>query len=335
MNGRERFRETMAYGSPDRVPYLEEGLRDDVIDAWRRQGLPEGIDPAGIFTFDRREEIATDLDPLPALRRWPTSAAELNTLEKRLDPADRRRLPEDWIALRQRLAAGQRIRMLRVHRGFFIAMGVGDWQRFETVMLLLTEKPAFVAEYMALYGRFAAALADRVLAQTRVEAALFSEPIGGNDGPLISPAMYTRFVLSSYAPLLAVLRRHRVETVVFRTYANARILIPHLLAAGFNCLWACEVNIDAMDYRRLRREFGRGLRFIGGIDLDVLRRGKAAIRRELEERVAPLVADGGYVPLADGRVRPDMPYDHYVYYRERLQALVHEAAGGEGGWRGS
>ena len=29
MNGRRRFAETMAYGSPDRVPYLEEGLRDD------------------------------------------------------------------------------------------------------------------------------------------------------------------------------------------------------------------------------------------------------------------------------------------------------------------
>ena len=91
--------------------------------------------------------------------------------------------------------------------------------------------------------------------------------------------------------------RFEVETIIFQTYANARILIPSILRWGFNCLWACEVNIEAMDYRSLRKEFGRDLRLIGGIDLDALRQNKAAIRREVEEKVPPLIADGGYVPL--------------------------------------
>ena len=78
-----------------------------------------------------------------------------------------------------------------------------------------------------------------------------------------------------------------------------------------------------MDYRNLRREFGRDLRLIGGIDLDALRRDKEAIRREVEEKVPPLVADGGYVPLADGRVRSDVPYENYVYYRTLLQKITH------------
>jgi uroporphyrinogen decarboxylase len=77
-----------------------------------------------------------------------------------------------------------------------------------------------------------------------------------------------------------------------------------------------------MDYRDLRREFGRDLRLIGGIDLDTLRRDKEAVRREVEEKVPPLVADGGYVPLADGRVRADVPYENYVYYRELLQKVT-------------
>jgi uroporphyrinogen decarboxylase len=96
-----------------------------------------------------------------------------------------------------------------------------------------------------------------------------------------------------------------------------------MLKWGFNCLWACEVNIEAMDYRELRREFGRDLRLIGGIDLDTLRRDKEAVRREVEEKVPPLVADGGYVPLADGRVRSDVPYENYVYYRELLEKVTH------------
>ena len=48
---------------------------------------------------------------------------------------------------------------------------------------------------------------------------------------------------------------------------------------------------------------------------------KTAIRREIEEKVPPLIADGGYVPLADGRIRSDVPYENYVYYRELLQKV--------------
>jgi hypothetical protein len=77
-----------------------------------------------------------------------------------------------------------------------------------------------------------------------------------------------------------------------------------------------------MDYRDLRREFGRDLRLIGGIDLDALRRDKETIRREVEEKVPPLVADGGYVPLADGRVRADVPLENYVYYRKLLEQVT-------------
>jgi uroporphyrinogen decarboxylase len=151
---------------------------------------------------------------------------------------------------------------------------------------------------------------------------VFSEPIGGNDRPLLSPATYDELVLGSYEPVLEVCRRHGVEHLILRTYANARVLIPPLLDRGFTCLWACETDTREMDYRHLRREFGRDLRLIGGIDLDVLRAGEDAIRRELEEKVPPLLADGGYIPLADGRVREDVPFSSYVLYRRLLAEIT-------------
>jgi uroporphyrinogen decarboxylase len=134
--------------------------------------------------------------------------------------------------------------------------------------------------------------------------------------------MYEDFVLSNYESLLALLKQHRVETIIFRTFANSRLLIPSILKRGFNCLWACEVNTDAMDYRDLRREYGRDLRLIGGIDLDVVHRDKDSIRREIEEKVPPLLAEGGYIPLADGRVREDVPFENYVYYRRLLETVT-------------
>ena len=123
-------------------------------------------------------------------------------------------------------------------------------------------------------------------------------------------------------PILDVLRRHSVDIPILRTYANARQLVPVLMEHGIDCLWACEVNTEAMDYRALRKEFGKELRLIGGIDLDVLREGKDAIRREVEEKVPPLLEQGGYVPLADGRVRQDIPFENYVYYRELLEKVT-------------
>lgn len=322
MNSRERFRETMRYGRPDRVPYFEEGIRDEVLKAWQKQGLPRDANLSQMFPSDQRDEILVDLEPLPKLKRWPTSRPELEALRRSLDPDDHRRLPSQWPKRVRAWQTRDHVLMLRVHRGFFLSMGVHDWGRFTEVVRLLIDDPAFVREAMAIQAELAAGLAERVLGEVEIDGAVFTEPIGGNDGPLISPRMYEEFVLTSYKPVFDVLSRHGVETIVFRTFANSRILIPSILKWGFTCLWACEVNIEAMDYRELRREFGRDLRLIGGIDLDALRRDKEAIRREIEEKVPPLVADGGYVPLADGRIREDVRFDNYVYYRRLLEKVT-------------
>ena len=100
-----------------------------------------------------------------------------------------------------------------------------------------------------------------------------------------------------------------------------KVLIPSLLKWGIDVLWACEVEQSVMNYPALRREFGQDLKLIGGIDLDALREGKAAIRKAVE-LVAPLVDEGGYIPLADGRVRSEVPFENYVYYRELLSKLT-------------
>src|SRR5271157_758499 len=258
----------MRFGKPDRVPYFEEGIRREVLRVWRKQGLGRGADISMLFPSDRREELEPDVDPIPQITRWPASLSELAVLRKSLDHRDDIRLPADLAVHVKAGKARDYPLMLRVHRGFFLAMGVRGWNRFKELIELLIYDPQLVRESMLIQGEFAARLTERVLQMVDVDAVVFSEPIGGNDKPLISPGMYEEFVLKSYEPVLAVIRQYGVETIIFRSYANARILIPSILKWGFNCLWACEVNIEAMDYRDIRREFGRDLRLIGGIDLD-------------------------------------------------------------------
>jgi uroporphyrinogen-III decarboxylase len=175
---------------------------------------------------------------------------------------------------------------------------------------------------MRIQGEFSAQIAERVLKDAEIDAAVFTEPVAENRGPLISPKMYEDFVLKSYEPVLAVLRRYRVDTVILLTFANIRSLLPSIVKWGFNCLWACEGPQKDMDYREVRREFGRDLRLIGGIDLDVLRLDKESIKREIHEKVPTLLEDGGFIPLADGRVRKDIPLGNYLYYRRLFEDVT-------------
>ena len=326
MTPRQRFRETMRYGRPDRVPYFEEGIRTEVIQAWRRQGLPHCCEPGRLFPSDRWERVRLDLDPKPTPARWPTDLTGAAEMVRRLDPTDKSRLPKRWKRRVRQWQKRDHVLLLYVHRGLFLTLGVRDWNRFEEVMRLLVCQPDVAGRIMQIQAEFAAELFEKVLAQVEVDAVVFSEPIGGNDRPLISPRMYEQIVIASYAPLLRLFTRHHVETIIFQTFSNAQILIPALLEHGINCLWACEVNIDAMGYRRIRNEFGRDLRLIGGIDLDTLRLGKEAIRREIEDKVPPLLADGGYIPLADGRVREDVSFENYSYYRQLLGQMIESHA---------
>ena len=322
MNSRQRFLETMQYGTPDRVPYFEEGLREEVLNHWRRQGLSSAADLQARFPSDHRERIEINLEPIPRIKRWPTTLSDLDKFRKHFRLDERRRLPRKWKQQAPAWRTRDHVLMLYVHQGFFLSMGVRDWHRFHEVILQTMDAPDLVQKIMQMQGELAARLTERLLSQVEIDAAIFSEPIGGNDRPLLSPDMYEAFVLKSYTPLIDVLKHHGVPVIIFQTYANAALLIPSVLKWGLNCLWACEVNEEAMDYRRLRSKFGKQLRLIGGIDLDALRQGKDAIQKEVETKVPQLLRQGGYVPLADGRVREDVPIENYIFYRQLVREIT-------------
>ena len=322
MNSRERFRETVDYGQPDRVPLFVEGIRDEVIDSWRSEGMPSGKSLAELFKSDGRVEITPELEPRLSFWQWHAAGSDLTILQQSLDPADPSRLPSDWQDRVRTWSEQSNTTMLRVHRGLYQTLGVTDWQGFADVNYLLSDDPKLVQEILEIQANFAARLVQRILSEIDVDAAVFSEPISDNNGPLISPKMFNTFGYISYKPLLEVFRNSGVRTIIFRSYANARILVPVVLKWGFNCLWACEENFGDMDYGVIRREFGRELRLIGGIDVDVLRQDRRSIRREVVEKVPSLLADGGFIPLADGRIRANVPYDNYVFYRSLLEQAV-------------
>ncbi len=314
MTNRQRFHEIMHFGKPDRVPCLNEGIRKEVIKTWYRQGLSKRENISDLFKTDPSYEID--------LESFSTLYEKLSFLRQQFNSEKLIRYLINWQKMIRLWRKKDHILFLVVHRGFFLSMGVHTWRNFTEVISLLIDDPEFVRETLNTQGEYTAKLVGKILKNIDVDAIIFSEPIGGNEGPLISPTMYGEFVLKSYKPILDVVNKYGIDTIILRTYANIRILIPSILNNGFNCLWACETNSTDMDYRELRKEYGRDLRLIGGLDLDALRHDKATIRKEIEEKVPPLIASGGFIPIADGRVRKDIPFENYLYYRHLLTQII-------------
>jgi uroporphyrinogen decarboxylase len=89
-------------------------------------------------------------------------------------------------------------------------------------------------------------------------------------------------------------------------------LIPIWIESGINTCDPVEVAAgnDIVD---LRRKFGRGIAFLGGVDKRAIARGGAAIEAEIA-RIAPVVETGGYIPGCDHGVPPDVSWPDFVRY---------------------
>ncbi len=316
----------MAYQTPDRPPLFEEGLRDDVLARWQSEGIESADRLREMVSYDLRERITLDLGPHPQLPTPVPCDSDAETLRRSLDPMDPSRLPEDWTDCTDRWLSRDAVLEVWAHSGFFLTQAADVWDRVHRILLLSHDEPERVRMVMEAVAACAVGLIKRMPKAIEVDMAIFSEPISGPDRPLLGPRMYRELALSTYRPIIEALSEAGCKTIVFQTYANSRALLKAVVEAGFNCLWSVEAGEGAMDYSEIRREFGRDLRLIGGIDLDILRTDPPTIRRAMERIVAPLLNEGGYVPLADGRVRADVPLANYLCYREELERLTRGSA---------
>ncbi len=320
MNSRERFLAILHGDCPDHPPLFQEGMREEVLACWRAQGLPDGVDLDHLFRYDQFEQIDPDTYPGLEIGDWSDLQQLLPRLRQRLDPEDPRRLPGNWTDLVKGWKDRQYPLFLRLHQGLFLSLGIEDARSFVPALLRLVDQPEFVRQVLAIQADFAVRLAEKILRQVDIDGVIFSEPIAGNHGALVSAQMYRTFALQSFEPIFEVLRGYKVPAIIWRSYANPMKLLPEVVKCPFNVLWLCETPPGELTPSVIRQLAGSNLTLIGGIDTDVLREGPQAIQQAVAA-VQPLVEAGHFIPLADGRVREDIPYSNYAFYRQELERV--------------
>jgi hypothetical protein len=148
----------------------------------------------------------------------------------------------------------------------------------------------------------------------------YGEDIAFKNGPLISPAMFRKFILPRHRKFMDAAHELGIHETWYDSDGDVRQLIPDYLEVGINCLAPCEVAAG-MAAPRLRKAFGRELRIVGAIDKREIAKGPAAIDAEIE-RNRWVIEDGGFFPAIDHSVPTDVSFGDYCYFIERITEVL-------------
>ncbi|MBC7237749.1 MAG: hypothetical protein H5T69_18055 [Chloroflexi bacterium] len=190
---------------------------------------------------------------------------------------------------------------------------------FEHLMYTFFDDPDLVRDVLSHLTALWIGLFEEVLAQTDVDYAYFWEDMSYKSGSMVSPRIFREFLMPVYKRLTGFFRSKGIDIVLLDTDGDVWGLIPLFLEGGVTGLYPFEVRAG-MDVAEVRKRYPR-LQMLGGIDKNALVEGPEAIDRELA-RVAPVIKSGGYVPGIDHYVQPNVPWEHFKYYRQRLAELL-------------
>ena len=323
---------------------------------WPTQGLPQDMDVADYFGFDSGTALVhveqlfyphfephilyeddkyldyVDLDGItrrfqkqesvmPHAMAWPirdrASWLEIKRERLRLDSVSQR-FPPHWPELVQ--AYNNRDYPLAVGGyplGFFglLAHLLG----YMNLFYFYYDDPQLVKDMCQHFTDLWIAIWEEVLAHVEVDAAHIFEDISFGRGSMVSPDMFREFMTPYYRQLTRFLKSKRVNVILVDTDGNCEQLIPLFLEAGVTGLIPMEVSAG-MDVVAARKNYPQ-LQMMGGVPKNDIALGRQHIDRFLED-VAWVLRTGGYIPYGDHSIPPHVPWEHFKYYREKLNRLI-------------
>ena len=354
MNSRQRWLACMRFQPVDHVPDEEFGYWNETLSEWHKQGLPEYVNSNGradiFFGFESKigapvhngaipgfeykvlEEndryrkiidhdgatkvIYTDgSSSIPLYLKFPIETREdWEQFKTRFDPTDPRRYPCDgeWEKWKQSVQDSDRV--LCISAGSLFGW-IRNWMGFENVAIACMDDPAWVEEMIDYLTEFQYVLLKRAATEVCFDLLTFWEDMAFNHGPMISPAMFRRWLTPRYKKLTDLFRANGCDFAFVDCDGNINCVVDCWLDGGVNIMFPLEIR-GGTDPYWMRERFGRRVLLAGGVDKTQLIAGKDAIDAEIE-RIRPLVEQGGYVPHVDHRVPPDVTYENYLYYLKR------------------
>ena len=245
----------------------------------------------------------------------------------RLDPSS----PERYADLEERMAEAQ----ARAGRGWMITANiVGGYMYLRSLigpgdlLYAFHDQPELIHTCMEAWLELADAVLTRHQQYVTIDEIFFAEDICYNGGILISPRMMQEFLLPYYQQIITNAKARQIDKarhvhVQVDTDGDARPVLPvYMRSIGLDAMSPFEVA-SGCDVVEIGRQYPN-LFILGGIDKRILAQGREAIDRHLEYIIPAMRARGGYIPTCDHGVPEEVPYEDYLYYRQRIVELGSE-----------
>jgi len=263
---------------------------------------------------DRSSLEAFVESPVTSMKDWE----RLKTERFSLNIEDR--LPPDWLSLVSDYQQRDYPLILGGGQGFYGSPRylIGD----ERLLYYFIQQPELILAINKHLCDLWIDLYDHVLKQVKPDMFLIWEDMCYRSGPLISPAMFDKFMLPFYKRLTGVLRDHNVKIIFVDTDGNFWKLIPHFLEGGVTGVFPVEVTAG-MDVTEVRKIYPT-LQLMGGVDKQELFKEIQQIDQYLQRAIFPVLKTGGYVPAIDHLVPTNTPWDSFAHYRICLNKKIDE-----------
>ncbi|OIQ11006.1 uroporphyrinogen decarboxylase family protein [Neomoorella thermoacetica] len=173
-----------------------------------------------------------------------------------------------------------------------------------------------VEQYLALLEKVCETVGDVV------DIIRFSDDLGMNQAPFMSPEVYRKIFKPRHALLCDYVKKHSKMYIFLHSCGSIYKLLPDLIEAGFDIINPVQTTAKDMEPSKLKKEFGNDITFWGGgcNTRSILNRAtpkevKDYVKRQLEV-FAP---GGGYVFNQEHNILPDVPPENIIAMFEAVR----------------
>ncbi len=271
----------------------------------------------------RRDLVGLDYQ----ITRYPLARATIEELDAFPWPEPRvdERLLAGWEEQAKQLKQEGRYVVVGEHPVYGI-LELGCWMcGYDDFLMRMAADPDFVRRFFDKVFEIQMRVIEQYYAVLGpyIDLTTSGDDFGSQNGPLISPRMFERFIAPPFSARIARTKQLTGSYFWHHSCGSIHDLLDQLIACGVDILNPVQTSAAKMKPERLKAASGDRVVFWGGVD--VQRFLPAARPDEVRERVRELAAvlgrDGGYVMAPAHEMQDDIPAENIVAWIEAIRNL--------------
>ncbi len=305
------------------------GLDTCYLDAGSPKGTPEftfGMDQyTDVWGLNFRKIMQSDGNFYYELHTPPLANATIDDLDDYPwpDPKD-----DGWT---EGLTERASLLRKRTDRAIFLELPVGIFEHayllrgMQKFLIDLVANPDFAVALMDRLCDIAVGVARTVLGSVGqyIDVLKHLDDTGSQHAPMISPQMFQQMVCPRFKRLFQTVKEefsHCNPRGKIMTHTDGVVypLIEDYINVGIDVLNPVQPNLEGMDHKRIKREFGDRLAFHGGVDIQhTMPFGTTEeVAAEVHQRINDLAPGGGYILAPAHNLQHDVPPANVIALRD-------------------